>query len=144
MLDDFYRLRRNLTPREPAPPEPIGWNPDGTVTGNPRPRGVGTDPHDCAPSRNPYPRSMPSLRVEVSGPAVPAHARALRHVEKVAFDGEILLAAGDLSRLRDVQTAILRRKALAEELGTGVVMLSPAEEELLRRDLGDEPQAAAA
>lgn len=144
-MTDFYRRRRAIAPPPAAPPEPIGWNPAGTATGNPAPPPVGADRFDTAPSRNPYPPTMPAPDVQGGGGPgdVDVHVRALRHVEHVAHDTGFIVAGGDLARLGDLQTAILRRKAMREELGTGVVLLTPAELEILERSIDDGDEVAA-
>lgn len=149
MLDDFYRLRRNLTPRDGDPPTPIGWNPDGTATGNPG-RRPGVDPFDTRPSRNPYPARMPALAGDAR---LDRHMQLIHHYSKRAFEERILIEGGEEglpSQLRrgeeyrraELRQFILRRKAILEELGTGVVFLSEEEQRLV--DGADGPEAAAA
>ena len=80
-----------------------------------------------APSRNPYPPTMPTPDVKGGPLDIDIHAKALRHVEHVAHEAGILVLGGDIDRTPELRTAILRRKALREELGTGVVELTEAE-----------------
>jgi hypothetical protein len=150
MLDDFYKLRRNLTPREPAPPTPTGWNPDGTYTGNPVRPAPGVDPLDTKRGRNPYPAKMPSLGETAR---LDRHMALVHHYAKRAFEEGLLIAGGEQGlppelrrgeahRRAELRQAILRRKAILEELGTGVVVLTDEEQAIV--DGGDEPEAAAA
>lgn len=127
---------------EPTRPEPIGWQAEKTYTGRAWRYGglpPGMDPRfDCRPSRNPYPRRMPSL--EAPGPSTPpVNARALRSYEKLVHEYGIRVAGGERELLRDLRTQVQRKKALLEEMGTGVVFLSPAEEAFLAR--GDDEEA---
>jgi hypothetical protein len=125
MSSDFYTERRAIADKVVECPKPIGWRREGTYPLVSAP--TGGDPFDSAPSRNPYPPMMPTPDVKGGPIDIDIHVRALRHVEHVAHDAGILVLGGDIDRTAELRTAILRRKALREELGTGVVELTEAE-----------------
>lgn len=143
--DQFATLRRSLEPVDLIdPPDPVGWNPDGTVTGNPKRLPPGADPWDSRPARNPYPSQTPGLAFD---PTATRHVQLIRHFERRTFEESLLLAGGEDAlpethrrgeawRRNELRQAILRRKAILEELGTGVVLLTP--EELAFLEEGDE------
>jgi hypothetical protein len=151
MDDSFAAIRRTLGPAVMcAPPDPVAWNPDGTYTGNPSRVPAGADPWDCRPGRNPYPRPEPGAGFDPSGTR---HVQLIRHYERQTFQESILLAGGerglpeplrkgDTYRRAELRQAILRRKALLEELGTGVTLLTD-EEQALIDDVGDDEEAYA-
>jgi len=68
------------------------------------------------------------------------HARAYDHLEKVCHDQGYLAAAGDRQAARVLREAILRRQAVRQELGTGVVFLTDAELRFLEQT-GDGDEA---
>jgi hypothetical protein len=65
--------------------------------------------------------------------------------QKVAHEDSVLVEGGELYRLGELQRAILETKALQEELGTGVVSLSPQSERYLAMEWeqGDDEESFA-
>jgi len=89
MSSDFYTERRALADKVVESPKPIGWRREGTyplVNA-----ATGGDPFDSAPSRNPYPPTMPTPDVKGGPLDIDIHVKALRHVEHVAHDAGILV-----------------------------------------------------
>jgi hypothetical protein len=130
-------------------PTPIGWQPERTYTGNP-PRSRELDRFDREPSRNPYPRNMPSLGGEAK---VDRHVGLVHHYSKRVFEETLLIEGGDRGlpevlrkpepvRRAERREAVLRRKAILEELGTGVVFLSEEDERILAEAEDDNEEEA--
>lgn len=127
---------RRMNAPEPYIPRPIGWNPSGTYTGRMAPKPAAADRWDSAPSRNPYPPAMPDLGAQ-GAPEKSIHLRAMRMYEKFVHERGVRMAGGEPGLLRELQVDILRRRAVREELGTGVVLFTPEEERILAMGDGD-------